>query len=114
MTSFEPGDVVLVRFPFTDLTALKKRPALIVSPSEFSKRNGDVVIVALTGQAQPEQNAALQDWRSAGLLKPTWLKPLIGTVAATVIERRLGRLSSADHPSVVATLRTLISRSFMA
>ena len=59
MTTFEPGDVVLVRFPFTDLTALKKRPALIVSPSEFSKRNGDVVIVALTGQPQTEPDAAL-------------------------------------------------------
>jgi hypothetical protein len=31
MTPFEPGDVVLVRFPFTDLTAVKKRPALIVA-----------------------------------------------------------------------------------
>jgi mRNA interferase MazF len=113
MTTFEPGDVVLVRFPFTDLTTLKKRPALIVSPSEFSQRNGDVVIIALTGQAQPEQDVALQDWRMAGLLKPTWLKPLIGTVAATVIDRRLGKLSSADHPCAAATLRTLISPAFM-
>ena len=114
MTPFEPGDVVLVRFPFTDLTAVKKRPALIVSPSDFLKRNGDVVIVALTGQPQSEPDAALQDWQSAGLLKPTWLKPLIGTVAAKGIERRLGKLSSTDLPSVAATLRSLISPAFLA
>ena len=114
MTAFEPGDVVLVRFPFTDLTAVKKRPALIVSPSDFLKRNGDVVIVALTGQPQTEPDAALQDWQSAGLLKPTWLKPLIGTVDASVVERRFGRLSSADHRRVAAALRSLISPAFLA
>lgn len=113
MTPFEPGDVVLVRFPFTDLTAVKKRPALIVSPSDFLKHHGDVVIVALTGQPHSD-DTCLQDWKNAGLLKPTWIKPLIGTVAATVIERRLGRLSSADHRSVAATLRTLISPAFKA
>jgi len=113
MTVFEPGDVVLVRFPFTDLTAVKKRPALVISPSDFLKRNGDVVIVALTGQPQTEPDAALLDWQSAGLLKPTWLKLLIGTVSASVIERRFGRLSSADHRRVVATLRSMISPAFL-
>lgn len=113
MTPFEPGDIVLVRFPFTDLTAVKKRPTLIVSPSEFLKRNGDVVIVALTGQPQTDPDAALEDWKSAGLLKPTWLKPLIGTVASSVVERRLGNVSPKDRPRVAAILRRLISAEFI-
>ncbi len=40
MTTYEPGAVVLVRFPFTNLTAAKKRPAVVVSPQEFSRRHG--------------------------------------------------------------------------
>jgi mRNA interferase MazF len=52
MTACKTGDVVLIRFPFTDLIANKKRPALVVSPIEFSSRYGDIVVVPLTGSAQ--------------------------------------------------------------
>ena len=42
-----PGDVVLVRLPFTDLTSSKKRPALVLSPPQFSTQHGDIVVLAL-------------------------------------------------------------------
>ena len=112
MTNCEPGDVVLVRFPFTDLTTSKKRPALVISPNDFSRRYGDVVLIALTSQPQRETDHALQDWQSAGLPKPTWLKPLMATLSATIVERRLGKLSSIDCTRAGLLLRTLIAPVF--
>ncbi len=112
MTPFEPGDVVLVRFPFTDATTFKKRPALIVSPGDFRRRYGDVVVLALTSQPQPDAELALKDWRIAGLPKATWLKPLLATLSATVVERHVGTLSPADLPRVSSALRRLIAPIF--
>jgi mRNA interferase MazF len=112
MTPCNPGDVVLVRFPFTDLATLKKRPALIVSPVEFSARFGDVVLLAMTGQDQQDESLRLRNWRLAGLVRPTWFKPLIGTLSATLVERRLGALDREDRLRAVDALRLLIVDEF--
>jgi mRNA interferase MazF len=114
MTPFEPGDVVLVRFPFTDLTTIKKRPAVIISPPDFAPRHEDVVLVALTSRPQADAELALADWRAAGLPKETWFKPLIGTISAGLVERRLGRLTPDDRVRVSWILRRLIAPIFMS
>ncbi len=49
-TSFSQGDVVLVPFPFTDLSAIKQRPALVLSPDRSNKVRPDLVVAAITSQ----------------------------------------------------------------
>lgn len=45
---FLAGDIVLIRFPFTDYSSFKLRPALVMSISEFNQAGGDVVLVAIS------------------------------------------------------------------
>ena len=47
MPSYSKNDVVLVRYPFSDLTAVKVRPAVVVSEPHVSE---DKVIVPLTSR----------------------------------------------------------------
>jgi len=112
MIRYNPGDVVLVRFPFTDLAAVKKRPALVLSPPEFSDRYDDIVVLAMTSQPQPDDQLRVHEWRQAGLPKPTWFKPLIATVACGIIDRRIGTLQHQDQPRAVDVIRLLISSRF--
>ena len=42
------GDIVLVPFPFTDLTGQKRRPALVVSPEGFDPQ--DLILCAITSR----------------------------------------------------------------
>ena len=41
--TFKQGDIVLIPYPYTDLTAVKKRPVVIVSKDKI---NGEAFIVA--------------------------------------------------------------------
>jgi mRNA interferase MazF len=108
MTECDPGTVVLVRFPFTDLSSSKKRPALVVSPRTYSQRFGDVVVIALTSQDQGDAALAMVEWRAAGLPKPTWVKPLIGTVSLNLIERQIGRIDPRDRHCVAAAIAAIL------
>jgi len=42
------GDVILVPFPFAELTATKARPAVVVSGGEFFIAEGKIVVAAIT------------------------------------------------------------------
>jgi mRNA interferase MazF len=109
MTAYDVGDVVLVRFPFTDLTSDKKRPAVVLSPVEYSTDFGDIVLMPLTSQPDRESAFALSQWKGAGLLKPTWVKPLVGTLSVRLVLRRLGGLQKDDEGTVCAALKILLA-----
>jgi len=106
MPAYSFGDVILVPFPFTDQTGTKKRPAVIVSNAVYNQERRDVVIMAITSQVRPAavHEAILQDWKAAGLLKSSVMKPVFATMEQQLILRRLGALSARDQ----ADLRKII------
>ena len=109
MTRYKPGDLVLVRFPFTDFSTLKKRPALVLSSPGFTAQQGDVVVMAMTSQPQRDAGLRLAEWKAAGLPKPTWLKTVVGTLAVSLVIRRLGRLHASDQKRVGTAIRKMIA-----
>jgi mRNA interferase MazF len=105
------GDIVLVPFPFTDQSASKKRPAVVVSSSAYHHARPDLVIMAVTSQLRPTASfgeVMVQDWQAAGLLKPSAIKPVITTIEATLVIRAMGKLTQAD----AAALRRSIASIF--
>ena len=77
-TTYRFGDVVLVPFPFTDQTATKKRPAVIVSSNEYNGVRPDAILMAITGHLSPYSRigeVVIVDWKEAGLIKASTIKP---------------------------------------
>ena len=105
---FEFGDIVLVAFPFTSQTASKRRPAVVVSRRAYNTARPDVVVMAVTSQlrAAPALGETwVGRWQAAGLLKPSAVKPVIATIAQSLVTRRLGTLEADDQ----AALRTALA-----
>ena len=103
--SCKRGDVVLIPFPYTDQSGSKRRPALILSTDSYNIRREDIIVAPITGNlatGQPD-DTALTDWSSAGLLKPSVVKGILGTVQQTLVVRVLGKLSTADLRKVEQT-----------
>lgn len=48
--NYQRGEIVLVPFPFTDLSQQKARPAIVVSPDSFNRRSPDVILAAISSQ----------------------------------------------------------------
>ena len=60
--AYRQGDIVLVSFPFTDLTSSKRRPTLVLSPDPFNAAGEDLVLAAVTSHITDEPNA-VHLWR---------------------------------------------------
>jgi hypothetical protein len=63
----------------------------------------------LTSQPDPDTALALSEWQAAGLLNPTWVKPIIGSLSTRLILRRLGKLAGTDDVCVKSSLGNLLA-----
>ena len=110
-TRYSFGDIVLVPFPFTDQSATKKRPAVVVSSSAYHGARSDLIIMAVTSQMRPTNTIGevlINNWKGAGLIKPSVVKPVITTIEATLVLRRLGRLAAQEQQSLRAAIGTIV------
>lgn len=95
---YKKWEIILVPFPFTDLTRTKKRPALIISPNEYNK-NPDVVITFITSKINRVYQLGdykIQEWQKASLPKPSMLRMKFATIDKLIIVKKLGALNEYD------------------
>ncbi len=81
--SYEFGAIVLVPFPFTDPSASKRRPAVVVSNGAYNAGKPHIVVMAVISQLRPSPALGevwLSQWQQAGLLKPSAIKPVFATI----------------------------------
>ena len=101
------GDVVLVRFPFTNQATFKQRPAVVVSSDAYNNIKPDVVVMAITSQIRIPFGLGeipVVHWREANLLKPSAIKPLFTTLEHGLVIRKLGALDATDKASLVENI----------
>jgi mRNA interferase MazF len=63
-------EIILINFPFSDLTGAKVRPALVISNNPYNRTNLDIVVLAITSNLSPHPYKVLiemQDLESGSL-----------------------------------------------
>ena len=104
MPSYSKLDVVLVLYPFSDLTNAKIRPAIVVNSTHPSK---DLFIVALASKTSSllPGEFVLSSWKQAGLNVETAVKRGIYTIKDTLVKKRVGTLVITDAECLIESLR---------
>lgn len=105
MPSYLRGNVVLVRFPFSDLSGSKVRPAIVVNTPHISQ---DIFAIPLTSKTDSllEGEFVLSEWKGAGLNVASAVKRGLYTLHQELIVRSVGTISKSDTAKVDASLRT--------
>jgi mRNA interferase MazF len=68
MEYFKFGEIVLLKFPFTDNSKVKKRPALVIN--DFG--DGDIIVCRITSHIYRTKNdIQIQNWANYGLKLPS-------------------------------------------
>jgi mRNA-degrading endonuclease toxin of MazEF toxin-antitoxin module len=111
--AYPPGSVVLVPFPFTDLSGRKRRPALVISPQGFDDE--DLVLCAITfrlSERFSEWDASLgaEDIVEERLPKRSIVKVgKLFTMHRSLIAHRFGTLKEYKLEEILSNLRTLFA-----
>ena len=104
MPTFDPGDVVVVPFPFSDRAATKRRPALVCSSSAFNNTAKHVVLAMITSSTQHAWpgDVPIRDAGSTGLSAPSVVRWKFFTLDVSLVLRRAGALSARDRAACLA------------
>lgn len=102
------GQVVLIAFPFSDLTRSKLRPALVLA--EVGR--GDWLLAQITsnpyGDAQAEQLTD-SDFELGSLRFVSWLRPgKLFAASEALVQQPVGKLTGAAHGRVVEAVIRLV------
>jgi len=102
------GDVVVVPFPFSDLSRAKRRPALVLA----TMRGGDLILCQITSRTVADGYAVAldeTDFRSGSLRKPSNIRPnRLFTADGNLILYRAGQLAPEKTTQAIDALVAIL------
>lgn len=108
MVSPSAGSIVLVRFPFSDLSSSKLRPAVVLA----SAGGGDWILCQVTSRPYADSSAIqISDthFSSGGLRKTSFVRPgKLFTANASLMVEEVGTLTSDAQRRVVQAVVALV------
>ena len=111
--TFEAGDIVLVPFPFTNMSQIKPRPVLILSNTAYNKSSFDFVCCGITSNLNNKDDSILldsKDMENGTIPKKSRIKiSKIFTLEKTLVIKKIGRVDSKILKSVNSYLFSLFS-----
>ena len=108
MERFMRGDIVVLPFPYTDLSHAKKRPALVIT----SLPGNDLIVCQITSQFSKDRFAlalSSADFERGNLHLPSFIRPnRLFTIDSHIVLYRIGTIRSSRLSAIINAVIQLI------
>jgi mRNA interferase MazF len=109
MEGFVKGDVVVIPFPFSDLSENKRRPALVVAELD----NDEIILCQITSRARIDKYSVLldqQDFKQGGLKVESIIRPnKLFTAERSIVSYKGGSLKEIKVKQIEKELIKIFS-----
>jgi mRNA interferase MazF len=92
------GEIVLLKFPFTEGKSFKKRPGLILRDCN----DGDVIVCRITSKIyRSVYDVKIANWKDSGLLLPSVIRVhKLATLEMELVDRVMGEIDEVTKDKV--------------
>jgi len=108
MERFVKGDIVVIPFPFSDLSGNKRRPAIVLA----NLQGDDIILCQVTSQQSRDKYAIylpLNKIEAGSLPSDSFNRPTrIFTADKNIIIRKAGRITKSLMEEVISTLKSIL------
>ena len=109
MEKYLKGEVVVIPFPFSDLSGSKRRPAVVIADLE----GDDILLCQITSQTARDRHAIplrLNDFATGSLPIDSYIRPArIFTADKNIIVRKAGRINAMLSARLTRQIIEIIS-----
>lgn len=111
-TMFEQGEIVIVPFPFSNLSSIKQRPVLILSKNEYNNNSDDVITCGITSNLKDIPCSILIDNKNlekGSLPKQSRIKiDKLFTIEKNIVKKKIGKLNNSTMNMVREEFNKLV------
>lgn len=111
--NFSQKDIVLVYYPFSNISGYKLRPAVIISNNNYNKNNEDLLLIGITSSDKSRNyiiDILNSDLVEGNLLLDSKIKvDHLLLAEKTIIKKKIAKISDALFAKVKEKLNELIS-----
>ncbi len=111
-TMYEQKDIVIVPFPFTDLSSSKQRPVLVLSRNDYNEKSEDIITCGITSNLSNKNHSLLIDNASLSdgfiPVKSRIKVDKLFTINKSLVRKKVAKLNNGQFELVKKELFSLI------
>ena len=107
---YKQNDMILIPFPYTDLTGVKQRPALIISNDKINNTEDRICCLITSKPNNQGLRIEGKNLKEGKLRFKSWIKPnRLFTINSKIIKRKLGSVNKEFHQKIIKEINTHIN-----